>query len=200
MFNIYIMGVSDLLFVSYRFMPFIMVSFLIISSLFSGEISGLMTLFGLLLTSIITIGISQMPFVKNHYASNTNDYDNLKKCNLITINDSLLSYLPLSTHTFAYMFSYFIYVISKNGIVKANGGIIAFLTVLLMFDIVYNVKNCAGIYVFIPVIVGILSGIMWAVMIGKNNQMIPKSEVNSKCSVNKGMYKCKIKKNGQLIN
>lgn len=194
------MGVSDLLFVSYRFMPFIMVSFLIISSLFSGEISGLMTLFGLLLTSIITIGISQMPFVKNHYASNTNDYDNLKKCNLITINDSLLSYLPLSTHTFAYMFSYFIYVISKNGIVKANGGIIAFLTVLLMFDIVYNVKNCAGIYVFIPVIVGILSGIMWAVMIGKNNQMIPKSEVNSKCSVNKGMYKCKIKKNGQLIN
>ena len=194
------MGVSDLLFVSYRFMPFIMVSFLIISSLFSGEISGLMTLFGLLLTSIITIGISQMPFIKNHYASNNDEYENLKKCNLITINNSLLSYLPLSTHTFAYMFSYFIYVISKNGSVKANGGIIAFLTVLLAFDIVYNVKNCAGIYVFIPVIVGILSGIMWAAMIGKNNQMIPKSEVNSKCSVNKGMYKCKIKKNGQLIN
>ena len=184
-------------------MPFIMVSFLVISSLFTGDLSGLLVLVGLLLTSMITIGISQMPFVKTNYnnaGGNIDAYNTLKQCNLITMDNQLLSYLPLSTHTIAYIFGYFIYVIVTNKLSQSNGGIIAILTILLVIDIVYNFKNCAGQFVFIPLIIGLLSGVTWGVMVGKKNQMIPKSEGSSKCSVNKGLYKCKIKKTGQIIN
>lgn len=197
------MGIKDLLFITYRIMPFIMVSFLVISSLFTGELSGLLVLVGLLLTSVITIGISQMPFIKSRYndsSGQTNAYTTLKQCNLITMDNQLLSYLPLSTHTIAYIFGYFIYVIVTNKLSHANGGIIAILTLLLAVDIVYNFKNCAGEFVFIPLIIGLLGGVTWGVMVGKKNQMIPKSEGSSKCSVNKGLYKCKIKKTGQVVN
>ena len=196
------MGIKDLLFITYRIMPFIMVSFLVISSLFTGDLSGLLVLVGLLLTSMITIGISQMPFIKSRYSDTAPDdaYNKLKQCNLITMDNQLLSYLPLSTHTIAYIFGYFIYVIVTNRLSQSNGGIIAILTILLAIDIVYNFKNCAGEFVFIPLIVGLLGGVTWGVMVGKKNQMIPKSEGSSKCSVNKGLYKCKIKKTGQVIN
>ena len=197
------MGIKDLLFITYRIMPFIMVSFLVISSLFTGELSGLLVLVGLLLTSMITIGISQMPFIKSRYhgdASEASAYTLLKQCNLITMDNQLLSYLPLSTHTIAYIFGYFIYVIVTNRLSQSNGGIIAILTILLAIDIVYNFKNCAGEFVFIPLIIGLLGGVTWGVIVGKKNQMIPKSEGSSKCSVTKGLYKCKIKKTGQVIN
>lgn len=197
------MGIKDLLFITYRIMPFIMVSFLVISSLFTGELSGLLVLVGLLLTSMITIGISQMPFIKSRYndiSGPTEAYNTLKQCSLITMDNQLLSYLPLSTHTIAYIFGYFIYVIVTNKLSQSNGGIIAILTLLLAVDIVYNFKNCAGELVFIPLIIGLLGGVTWGVMVGKKNQMIPKSEGSSKCSVNKGLYKCKIKKTGQVIN
>lgn len=191
----YIMEFKDLLFLIYRMMPFIMVAFLVISSLFSGELSGFLVLVGLIISSMITIGISKMEFVQNGITSSV-----LNECSLLTLNDTVLSNLPLSTHTFAFIFGYFIYVIVTNKLVVKNALLIAMLTVLVFVDVVYNFNSCAQQFVVIPLIVGVFSGVIWALMIGKQNQMMPQADSASKCSVTKGLYKCKIKRTGQVIS
>ena len=180
-------------------MPFMIVSFLVISSLFSGELSGFLLLVGIMLSSLITIGISHMPFLKEENA-NSGKMNEMMECSLLTLNDSVLSYLPLSTHTFAFIFGYFIYILVTNKLFMKNGLLIAMITILLFFDILYNLINCAKIYVVIPLIIGVFSGVVWAVILGTTNQMIPQEDVGSKCSVTKGMYRCKIKRTGQIVS
>jgi len=193
------MDFKGLLFLIYRMMPFMIVSFLVISSLFSGELSGFLLLVGIMLSSLITIGISHMPFLKeeNTISGKMNE---MMECSLLTLNDSVLSYLPLSTHTFAFIFGYFIYILVTNKLFMKNGLLIAMITILLFFDILYNLINCAKIYVVIPLIIGVFSGVVWAVILGTTNQMIPQEDVGSKCSVTKGMYRCKIKRTGQIVS
>ena len=193
------MDFKGLLFLIYRMMPFMIVSFLVISSLFSGELSGFLLLVGIMLSSLITIGISHMPFLKEEYTI-SGKMNEMMECSLLTLNDSVLSYLPLSTHTFAFIFGYFIYILVTNKLFMKNGLLIAMITILLFFDILYNLINCAKIYVVIPLIIGVFSGVVWAVILGTTNQMIPQEDVGSKCSVTKGMYRCKIKRTGQIVS
>ena len=181
-------------------MPFMIVSFLVISSLFSGELSGFLLLVGIMLSSLITIGISHMPFLKEENTNSDKMMNKMMECSLLTLNDSVLSYLPLSTHTFAFIFGYFIYILVTNKLFMKNGLLIAMITILLFFDILYNLINCAKIYVVIPLIIGVFSGVVWAVILGTTNQMIPQEDVGSKCSVTKGMYRCKIKRTGQIVS
>jgi hypothetical protein len=185
-----------LLFLIYRMMPFMIVSFLVILSLFSGELSGFLLLVGIMLSSLITIGISHMSFIKPEQL----DITNMMKCSLLTLNNNVLSHLPLSTHTFAFIFGYFIYILVTNDLVVTNALLIAMITLLLFFDILYNLINCAKIYVVIPLIIGVFSGVLWAVILGTKNQMIPQEDLASKCSVTKGLYKCKIKSTGQIVS
>lgn len=188
---------SELLFLIYRMMPFIIVAFLVISSLFSGELSGFLLLVGIMVSSLITIGVSHMPSIKKIWDSNEQQ---MAECSLLTLNNSVLSYLPLSTHTFAFIFGYFIYVIVTNRIVIKNWLLIAMITVLVFADVLYNFNKCAQQYVLIPLIIGVFSGVIWATMIGKKNQMIPQEDIASKCEVTKGLYKCKIKRTGQVVS
>jgi hypothetical protein len=188
----------------YRMMPFMIVAFLVISSLFSGEFSGFLLLVGIMVSSLITISVSHMDFVKDTLKDDSGA-DNGKmakmlECSLLTINNSVLSYLPLSTHTFAFIFGYFIYVIVTNNLVVKNALLIAMITLLVFIDMVYNFNSCAEEMVVIPLIIGVFSGVLWAVIIGKKNQMVPQEERASKCGVTKGMYKCKIKRTGQVVS
>jgi hypothetical protein len=74
------------------------------------------------------------------------------------------------------------------------------ITVLVFADVLYNFNKCAQQYVLIPLIIGVFSGVIWATMIGKKNQMIPQEDIASKCEVTKGLYKCKIKRTGQVVS
>ena len=185
------MGLQDLAFITYRMMPFIMVSFLVIQSLFSNDLSGFFILVGLLLSSIITIFISRAQFVTN---SGVIDSDMLRRCNLITLGNQVLSYLPLSTHTFAYIFAYFVYVTVYNKIAKNNFLLLFILALILGIDIAFNFSNCAKYFVLIPLLVGGLSGVVWAATIGPQNHMVPKKDDQKSCSVNKNVYNCRIKR------
>jgi hypothetical protein len=185
------MGFQDLLFITYRIMPFVMVSFLVITSLFSNELSGFFILVGLLLSSLITIGISKSKIVTNGDQITT---DMLRKCNLITLGNQVLSNLPLSTHTFAFIFSYFLYVTTANKIASSNFLLLAILGSILSVDVIFNFTHCAKHFVFIPLLVGGLSGVVWAATLGPKNQMLPGKDAQSSCSVNKNVYSCKIKK------
>lgn len=186
------MDFKEFLFLIYQIMPFIIVAFLIISSLFSGELSGFLVLVGLIISSFITIGISK-------FLDNPTNTTVLNVNEILIFNNSPLSNLPLSTHTFAFIFGYFIYVIVTNKVVYQNGLLITMVTLLVAIDIMYKYLNQVQ-NVSIPLLIGIFSGVIWAVMIGKKNQMIPQEDPASKCSVTKGLYKCKIKRTGQIVS
>lgn len=185
------MGLQDLAFITYRMMPFIMVSFLVIQSLFSNDLSGFFILVGLLLSSIFTIAISRTQFVTS---GGVIEEDMLRKCNLLTLGNQVLSYLPLSTHTFAYMFAYFLYVTIYNKIASKNFLLLFILAFILGLDVVFNFRNCAKHFVLIPLFIGALGGIVWAATIGPQNHMVPKKDIPSSCSVNKNVYNCRIKR------
>ncbi len=172
-------------------MPFIMVSFLVIQSLFTNDMSGFFILVGLLLTSVITIVISKTQFVTN---SGVIEDEMLRKCNLITLGNQVLSYLPLSTHTFAYILTYFIYITIYHKIASKNLFLLSILSLILALDVVFNFKNCAKHLVIIPLLIGALSGLMWASVIGPKNHMVPQKDEKSSCGVNKNVYNCKIKR------
>lgn len=191
------MEIKELLFLIYRMMPFIVVAFLVITSLFSGELSGFLVLVGILISSLATMGFSNFSFVKDYWKDKT---DKLLECNVLTINGGPLSYLPLSTHIFAFVFAYFLYTTATNKVLTQNGLLVSLLGFLVFYDIFYNFNSCVGGYVFLPLIIGIISGILWAIIVGKKNQMIPQQDLASKCEVSKGMYRCKIKRTGQVIS
>ena len=120
---------KDLLFIIYKIMPFIMVAYLLITSIFASSLSGLMALIGLLITSGITIAISRL------FASPMNSDT------LLTFEGWSISNLPLSTNTFAYMLGYFVYVIVKNDIVSNNILLIFALSAILGGDLTYQLAK-----------------------------------------------------------
>ena len=190
------MEIKELLFLIYRMMPFIIVAFLVITSLFSGELSGFLVLVGILLSSLLTIGASNFSFIQDEILSKK---DKILDCSVLTINGGPLSYLPLSTHIFTFIWGYFLYAIIKNSVVTNNGFLIALMTILVAIDLGYNWTGCVGWLWVFPALIGVMSGVLWAIIIGRDNQMVPQQDLASKCNVSKGMYRCKIKRTGQII-
>ena len=190
------MEIKELLFLIYRMMPFIIVAFLVITSLFSGELSGFLVLVGILLSSLLTIGVSNFSFIQDEILSKK---DKILDCSILTINGGPLSYLPLSTHIFTFIWGYFLYAIIKNSVVTNNGFLIALMTILVAIDLGYNWTSCVGWLWVFPALIGVMSGVLWAIIVGRDNQMVPQQDLASKCNVSKGMYRCKIKRTGQII-
>jgi len=178
---------KDLIYIIYKIMPFIMVAYLLITSIFASSFAGLMALIGLLVSAIITIMASRIiPTTQN--PSNT----------ILTFEGWNISNLPLSTHTFAYMLGYFVYVIVKNDMVSSNLLLIIALSAILGGDLVYQLANSNN-YAIIPAIIGLLLGSAWAAMLPKTSQMVPQSYEQSKCNVKKGIYRCRIRRTGEIV-
>lgn len=204
------MDLTDFTFMIYRILPFIMVSYFVISSFLGNDFSGFLVFLGILFSSSITIMISNMlktqiwNSVKSSSGSGQNEADGLMKhferCNIIMIGEKPLSFLPLSTHTYSFVLGYFIMVLNMNRTpFLSNWILLSVLSLLIGYDIFYNLKACAGIYIFIPVVIGLLSGLLWAIIIGKKNHMIPK-KANTTCSMHSSKkYKCTLRKNGELL-
>ena len=177
------MGLSDMLFITYRILPFIMISFLVIMSLFMGELSAFLVLVGVLLSSIITVMVSKTDLVKSKVYDPTNV---LQRCNLITFDGHVLSNLPLSIHIYAFLTAYFGYVAYYHNImgVMQNMLLIGTLILILVIDAVFVSNNCVknGL-VFIPLLIGGVCGWIWPQIIGKNSHMVPNSTSGGKCRV-----------------
>lgn len=185
---------KDILFFIYIIMPFIMVAYLLITAIFTGSFSGILVLTGLLIASVIVIMVSS--FLGDTIPSPINPLGKL-----LSFNGSPLSKLPLSTSTFGFMFAYFTTVIVKNDLVSNNWFLITALTVILAGDIVFQ-KTSGGMnnYAIIPAIIGGFVGLIWASILPKSSQMIPSSMEQSKCDTKKGIYRCRIRKTGEIIN
>jgi hypothetical protein len=124
----------------------------------------------------------------------------IKYCNWFTLGNSPLSYLPLSTHIYWFLSAYFFYVMGINGVLAKNWFLLLTMSVLLYVDGYYNREACIGNYIVVPILIGIISGVSWAAIVGPKNHMIPLLSKKSQCSAQQSRYSCRIKRTGQVVN
>jgi hypothetical protein len=220
------MSIKSFFFTFAIILPFIITAFFFISSLISSSTTGIFVLIGILLSSIITIITSKTEFLLNgiydgkvkelydHLPENIKNFTtgeivgsnkdkiikSLKHCNVFTLGESPISYLPLSTHIYSFIFGYFVYVMSINNVLAKNWFLILSLSVILVVDGYYRRDACVGNYIAIPIIIGLLSGIGWAILIGSKNHMIPSVSQQNQCSAQKSRFNCRIKRTGEVIS
>ena len=196
----------------YKILPFILVSYFIISSLLGNDFSGFLVFLGILLSTFVTFIVGLIPPIKTMLETaigqkNGNiDYDKINKYKILKFGDSgnPFTLFPLGTNTFSFILGYFLMVLSmsnskKGGdTFKSNWLLLLILSLLLGFDVNTNYNYIGGL-VIIPVAIGILMGVIWAIMIGKKNHMVPK-KATTKCAMSSSKkYRCVLNKNGTLL-
>lgn len=174
------MDFTELYFLFYRIMPFVLISFFTLYSVIQGTGGGITVVVGVLLSLVIPIVISSNDNIKNMIDAIQNEKrGNIDiniyrsaKCNILTYNNQIVSYLPLSTHTISFLVGYLINIASDNLLL-----FIIFLLFLLI-DVAYNFISCSGILVLIPLITGGLCGWGWGAALGQELKTAP----GEKCS------------------
>lgn len=160
------MEFKQLYFLFYRIFPFVIISFFAIYSIAVGEVTGIMVASGALITSIITIMISGLESIKtniiNHRNPQSNDVLDIgyatAYCNILTFNNTIISYLPLSTHTISFIIGYLFMAATPNFYILIP------LLIFLCIDVAYNYLKCTGVLVLIPLAIGLVLGVGWGAL------------------------------------
>lgn len=199
----------------YKILPFILVSYFIISSFLGNDFSGFLVFLGILLSSFVTFIVGEIPAIREMLErsigepGNINYVNKINEYKILKFGDSGNPYtlFPLGTNTFSFILGYFLMVLSMSS--SKRGGntfkpfrenwiLISVLSALLAFDVSTNFKYIGGLVIF-PVAIGMIMGVIWAIMIGKKNHMVPKKE-NKKCGMDTTKkYRCVLNKNGTLL-
>jgi hypothetical protein len=161
----------NLLYLFFRLAPFIIVSYFSLASLFNQDVKGLIYLVGLLFSCFLTFLIGNT--VPISYTGMGEGETVSPICNLITVGkDGSFSKVPLGISVLGFTFIYLVYIIEKNKLINSNIPILVFFPVIIMGDILWNIKNScykpAGI--IISLAVGCLMGAAWAAIISSLNQ------------------------------
>jgi len=190
-----------------RLAPFILVSFFSLASIFNQDFKGLVYLVGLLFSCFTVI------FIGNVATSIPDTSIKNGICTMITLNQTgEISKLPLGQAVFGYTFFYLLYTIINTGndkynFVYQNIPTIIFFPLLIIFDMVWNIRNSCYTIWQLAASLFIASGFgwLWAYVISltnsKNLQYF--ADVNNKeiCSApSESTFKCAVYKNGQLIS
>jgi len=203
-------NIQHLGFITYKITPFIIVAYLVISSLLSGSIKGFYVLAGVMISAVFVIMVDKMPFINELFKKNLTDknaqdiYTSIKQCNMLTFEDGhLISKLPLSTSTISFIFAYFMSLIARFKVAKKNAFFILILCALVSYDLYYHFTGCTAIsyLVFIPFVIGTIMGIIWGLTVNKDDVMdvkgVSSSETCSQTSKNK--YTCNMKDGSEII-
>jgi hypothetical protein len=207
----YKMDILNFMLWIYKILPFILVSYFIISSFLGNDFSGFLVFLGILLSSFVTFIVGEIPAIRTMLENAIGKKDGIIDTNkineykILKFGDSGNPYtlFPLGTNTFSFILGYFLMVLSMSGRKSSNQFsenwiLISVLSALLAFDVSTNFKYIGGLVIF-PVGIGMIMGAIWAIMIGKKNHMIPK-KATTKCSMNTSKkYKCVLNKNGTIL-
>lgn len=207
----------------FRLMPFMIVAYFVISGIFDANFKAFMVFMGILFSTLITTGISRMDFVKNlifksndppNAPTNTEVVEQIKTFSVFNISSEPISYLPLSVNIYSFLLVYYIFIMfsydsSKNmktnkanrkSVGNKNWLLIAALILLLLFEAIYFIGVSKNILMFIiPALLGVLTGVIWPLLIGRANWSIPKADSNTKCALSDLSYSCKMSTTGTLI-
>jgi hypothetical protein len=94
-------------------------------------------------------------------------------CNLLTIgNNGSFSKIPLGIAVLTYTLSYLVYIISKNNLENNNIPTLIFFPVLILCDLIWNIRNACYpvVGIIISILVGGLMGWAWAYIIDGLNK------------------------------
>jgi hypothetical protein len=186
-----------------RLAPFVLVSFFSLSSIFNQDFKGLVYLVGLLFACFINILIGNVLPLPSFDSSEKPEI-----CNMITLSQTgEISNLPLGQGVFGFTFAYLLYTIITYDYVKQNIPTIVFFPILILFDMLWNIKNsCYTVWQLgASLLFAGLFGWLWSYLIDKTNSKnlqyfvgINNKEVCSAPSAT--TFKCAVYKNGQLIS
>lgn len=195
------LNIISLFYLFFRLAPFIIVSYFSISSVLNQDIKGVIYLVGLLLACFCTLIIGNILPVA--YSSG-GELSTLPEpvCNLVTIGkDGSYSKIPLGVSILTYTFIYLVYVIAKNKIEMYNLPTLILFPILILGDIIWNIKNACyqPMGILVSLIVGGGIGAFWAYIIDSLNQ--PKLQYfnvgsdNTVCQrPTKQLFRCTFKK------
>ena len=184
-----------------RLIPFVLVCFFVLSSIFNKDLVGLIYLGGLLIACFFNIMVGGL-FPKG---------ESNEICDLITINNSLLfANLPVGITVVSFTFSYLLYIIVKYNLIYEHMATFVIFPLFLLADIVWNIQNsCFSIFnILLSLIIGSGVGLGWSAFLDyakiKNFHFIkvnPSSRDGHTCGVTKtdGQLNCVIYKNGDKL-
>jgi hypothetical protein len=198
----------SIIYIAFRLAPFILVSYLSLSSLFGQDYKAIVYLAGLLIACFLTVLFSKNIPVKwityEDTQSNSPDI-----CNSLTLTGSApFSLLPLSQTVFSFTFFYLFFVIYKYGLVKLNIPTLIIFPILIIADLLWNVTyKCSSFFGnFLSIAIGTAFGFLWAYIIDKSKatdlQYFNGISGKQVCSrPQRQLFKCSnINTNGQIYN
>lgn len=160
------LNLKALLYVAFRFAPFILVSYFIVSSIFNADIRGIVFLGMLLINCFITIALGNMlsdiPFMMVGPATR-NKYGTCNTMNL-TSGGPLSRALPLNINVFAFTFGYLsnlLAISNDKSLVMRNIPMIIVFSVLIIAQFIWSLSNgCASFFgLFVSLCIGF--GLGW---------------------------------------
>ena len=163
------------------------------------------------MSSFVTFVVGEVPTIKTMLETaigtknGNTDVNKINEYKILKFGESgnPFTLFPLGTNTFSFILGYFLMVLSMNSskssnMFNSNWLLLLILSLLLAFDVNTNFKYIGGL-VIIPVAIGIMMGLVWAIIIGKKNHMVPK-KATTKCSMDTSKkYKCVLNKNGTIL-
>ena len=195
------LNILSLSYLFFRLAPFIIVSYFALSSVLNYEIKGLIYLVGLLLECFCALMVGNVLPI-DYSTGDTSLTPPEPVCNLVTIGkDGSFSKIPLGLTMLTYTLIYLVYVIAKNKIEMYNLPTLIFFPLLILGDIIWNIRNtCYQPFgILISVVIGGGIGAFWAFIIDSLNQ--PKLQYfnvgsdNTVCKrPSKQLFKCTFKK------
>ena len=193
---------------TFRLIPFVIVSYYLISAVFAGNFKMFILFVGLILSTLVVAVLSRMSY-NTIYGENdiAKVYEQIKAYSIFNLGVEPLSFLPFSLNIYAFLLCYYLYVSLANTKEQKdnwnkNWGIIVTLFILLVIDIIYFgviFKDKAALVIIIPIMIGAILGVIWPVLIGKTNWAVTVADSNATCSPSSTTYKCNLTTNGNLI-
>jgi hypothetical protein len=208
--KIYKMVIENL-FKLFRIFPFVFVSYFLITGILGRQFKYFLVFLGLMISLFFTSMISKTEAVKNFaYKDEENGapladdkiIEKIKKFSIFSSDFTPVTYLPLSVGIYSFVLFYYLYALSASAasVWTNNWGIIVILIILLGMDYGWFKKGgFSHMAISIPAIVGLVTGILWAMIIGKTNWAIPTGDANSTCKPQDMKYSCKLSTDGALI-
>jgi len=149
----------------FRLSPFIIACFFSISSIFNGDMKGLIYLVGLIFAITITMVIGNTVKTESFTPSDSG------VCNFLSLGGySSFSAVPLGLAILCYTFGYLVWSIAQYNLALSNIPTLVLFPILICSDIFWNISN--NCYPIISCMVSLLCaagiGILWGVIVQKS--------------------------------
>jgi hypothetical protein len=194
---------GNILYFVFRMIPFIIITYFLISAIFLQDFKALIFLAGAAMATFAAImagylvrGSTLFPFVPNF--SKTGVPNSKSMCHVIPLYDTgIASRLPLSTVIYIYTLCYLAIPINNYGRQMTNLPTLVVLPILAFLDMawLYNFGCSSAVNIFGAGLVGMIVGLLWSSIIFSTNlrqvQYFSILSTNELCSLpSRITYKC----------